>query len=136
MGIRRVWIQLDGSAELLFGARPVPLEMLLDESKGSVCFSKRAVDIQRLHCCSFRLWPGIGGCQIAVIAHKTVSVCKARISQSVLRIFLNCLCEKVRCGLEIPGRSLIPIKKSLQVELVGLRVFRRAFREQLLLFAH
>src|SRR5439155_27292195 len=63
-----VRIQLDGAAEFLFSASPIPFEVLFHQSERGVRLRKRVVDFQGLHGGSLCLWPGFRGGDVSSIA--------------------------------------------------------------------
>src|SRR5882762_1804506 len=122
MSLGGVRVQLNGSLEFALGPRPVPVEVLTNQRHRDVTFRKSVVEFDAPHRGRLRALPYLWGCDVSRGAHEGVSVREARVGLGVIGIFFDGLAEEINRLLESVLRPLVPVKKTLQVELIGFGV--------------
>src|SRR5438445_13528542 len=84
---------------------------------------QRIIQLYGLHGCRFRVLPNLLRRLVPGVAHEIVSISKASIGLSVIGILRHGLIEVLDCFFEPTFGPLVPVIKTLKIELIGLGVF-------------
>ena len=134
MACRVLWTQFNGSLELSFSVRPVPLSPQSPCERG-VGFAKLVIYLHRLQRCCLDLCISFPWRKCTKSGKQCIAVCQSGVSKCIIGIFFYCLIEVFNAFPKSFPRSFIPSKESFEIRLICLGVGCVFFAEELPFFA-
>ena len=129
MGLRVLWVELDRALEI--GLRlPIPNVERSDASQRADGLGRFGVEAQGALRRPHRLRHGVGWRDSAINAQGHVRVGKACMCQRVVGVMTDGFFKQLDAALETFFSSFVPVIAPFQIQVVGLRVFRRRFNDR------
>ena len=124
-------IKLDNMFKFAVRCGPIPIVKEIDRPHGRMCLGKLRCEIERLLRVKFRDRKRLFRPHV-INSECDICIGQTCVRQSVIRIFFDRLI-KICNGFLVSALGLfVPVKRSFQIQVIGLRVFGIAFRKLLL----